>query len=197
MRVPAPLPRCIPSASQAERLMSAPCASSSVGLRDRAILETLYGTAVRRSECVRLDVSDVDLQQGTVLVRNGKGKRDRLLPLPARCAAALDVYLRDVRPRLAAQSAEAALYLTAWGGRRLSDVSLAWIVRKHGKAAGAPGLHPHALRHSCATHLLQRRADVRHVQELLGHRNIKTTAIYAREPRRPGRSDRALSGCAS
>ena len=180
VRVPAALPRRIPSAARAERLMSAPRASSDAGLRDRAILETLYGTAVRRSECARLDVSDVDLQQGLLLVRNGKGRTDRLLPIPARAAAALDRYLREVRPRLAVKPAESALFLTAWGGRRLSGVSLAAIVRKHGQAIGVPGLHPHALRHACATHLLRRGADVRHVQELLGHRNIKTTAIYTR-----------------
>jgi site-specific recombinase XerD len=105
---------------QAERLMTAPSPYSLVGRRDRALLETLYGTGLRRGECARLDVQDVDLREGTLLVRNGKGSKDRLVPVPRRAALALDGYLRDARPELARNPAERALFLTAWGGRRLA-----------------------------------------------------------------------------
>jgi integrase/recombinase XerD len=175
-----PLPRVILSERQAARLMEAPRPDTNAGRRDRAILETLYGTAIRRSECTRLDVEDLDLRQRTLLVRNGKGGKDRLVPIPGRAAVALDSYLADVRPQLVADPRERALFLTAWWGRRLSQSALDHLVRWHGRAAGLPKLHLHALRHTCATHLLRGGADVRHVQAILGHRNLKTTALYTR-----------------
>lgn len=175
-----PLPRVVLSARQAEKLMNAPSSSSSVGRRDRAILELLYGTGLRRSECARLDVADVDLYGGTLLVRNGKGRRDRVVPVPERAARALDLYLHEVRPLLLSRAAEPALFLTAWRGRRLSIPSLVQILQRHARAAGIERVHLHALRHTCATHLLRGGADIRHVQEILGHRWIKTTALYTR-----------------
>jgi integrase/recombinase XerD len=176
----ASLPRVVLSPRQAEKLMSAPSSSSSVGRRDRALLELLYGTGLRRSECARLDVADVDLYSGTLLVRNGKGHRDRLVPVPERAARALDLYLREVRPLLLSRAAEPALFLTAWRGRRLSIASLVQLLQRHARAAGIERVHLHALRHTCATHLLRGGADIRHVQEILGHRWIKTTALYTR-----------------
>lgn len=182
LRVPtcSTLPRSILTERQARRLMDAPAASTRVGLRDRAILETFYGTALRRGECCRLDVSDLDFGEGTLLVRDGKGHKDRLLPLPGRAAAALRVYLSEVRTQLVRDPTEPALFLTAWWGQRLSDVSLALLVRRYASLAGIEGLHPHALRHTCATHLLKGGADVRHVQAILGHKKLDTTALYTR-----------------
>jgi len=178
--VSSPLPRTVLSERQAEKLMSAPPAWTKTGKRDRAILETFYGTGIRRGECGRLDVGDIDLRERTLLVRNGKGRKDRIVPLPARAALALDAYLRDVRPLLLKRSGEQALFLTAWWGKRLSEVSLSFQLRRHARAAGIPAVHPHALRHTCATHLLRGGADIRHVQEILGHRHVRTTAIYTR-----------------
>lgn len=175
-----PLPRTVLSERQAEKLMNAPPAWTKTGKRDRAILETFYGTGIRRGECMRLDVADLDLRERTLLVRNGKGRKDRLVPLPARAALAIDTYLRDVRPLLLKRSGGRALFLTAWWGKRLSDVSLNFLMRRHARAAGIPAVHPHALRHTCATHLLRGGADIRHVQEILGHRHVRTTAIYTR-----------------
>ena len=175
-----PLPRVTVSERQAARLMESPPQETSTGKRDRAILETLYGMGLRRGECARLDVSDLDLAAGTLLVRDGKGRKDRMVPVPGRAAAALGVYLRDVRSRLVVNPQEGALFLTAWWGKRLSEVSLSFLLRRHAKAAGIGKVHPHALRHACATHLLKGGADVRHVQAILGHKKLETTALYTR-----------------
>jgi integrase/recombinase XerD len=175
-----PLPRATISEGQAARLMEAPSQETSTGKRDRAILETLYGMGMRRGECARLDVADLDLDAGTLLVRDGKGRKDRMVPVPGRAAAALGAYLRDVRPRLVEDPTEPALFLTAWWGHRLSEISISFLLRRHAKAAGIGKVHPHALRHACATHLLRGGADVRHVQAILGHKKLETTGLYTR-----------------
>jgi site-specific recombinase XerD len=174
------LPRAVLSMAEAGRLVESPPAHTALGKRDRAILETLYGTGIRRGECLRLDLGDVDLSQRQVLVRNGKGKKDRLTPLPGRTVAALDLYLRQIRPALVHDPREPAVFLTLYG-RRVSASTLDQLVRRHGRGAGLRrGVSPHALRHACATHLLKRGADVRHIQRLLGHQRIDTTARYTR-----------------
>ena len=177
------LPRRVLTVRQAARLMTTPSPWTHLGQRERAILEVLYGAGIRRGECARLDVSDADLVQGTLLVKDSKGKRDRLVPLPGRAAAAIDAYLRDSRPEILKDPSEKALFLsytTGSRGRRLSVSALARIVAKHAVAAKLPHLHPHALRHTCATHVLQGGADLKHVQELLGHRSIASTVTYTR-----------------
>ena len=178
--IASPLPRVALSEGQAARLMEAPPQETSTGKRDRAILETLYGVGLRRGECARLDVADLDLAAGTLLVRDGKGRKDRMVPVPGRAAAALAAYLKDVRPRLVVDPQEPALFLTAWWGKRLSEVSIVFLLRRHARTAGVGKVHPHALRHACATHLLKGGADVRHVQAILGHRKLVTTGLYTR-----------------
>jgi integrase/recombinase XerD len=171
------LPRALGEA-QVRRVLSAPEASGVCGRRDRAILELLYGTGLRMSECLRLDLPDVDLLEGTVLVRSGKGKKDRYVPLPGQARRALDLYLRDARSELARGSGETALFLSRLG-RRLGGTSLRKLVRAYGAAAGVKA-SCHVLRHSYATHLLRGGADVREVQLLLGHKGLATTALYTR-----------------
>lgn len=172
------LPRPVLSEAQARRLMAAPHPSASTGKRDRALLETLYGSGLRASESRCLDLGDVDLAQMTLLVRDGKGRKDRVVPLTGRAGLALGVYLEDVRPDLVKDAREPALFLSKYGWR-LSQTQLQTIVVTHAKAARIPGrVTPHALRHACATHLLEGGADVRHVQEILGHRCLETTALY-------------------
>ena len=171
------LPRQTLSEQQAESLMNAP-AVNLVGLRDRAILETLYGTAIRLSECARLDLDDLDLAGESLLVRTGKGRQDRYVPVTLRAAAALGVYLKDVRPSFVRDPKEPALFLQRYG-TRLSTVTIALLVSAYGRAVGVK-VSPHGLRHACATHLLKRGADIRHVQQILGHRDIQTTALYTR-----------------
>jgi integrase/recombinase XerD len=172
------LPRGVLTEAQARRLVAAPFPGSAIGKRDRAILETLYGTGLRLGEAVRADVLDLDLHQGVLLVRNGKGRKDRMVPVPGRAAFALDTYLTDARLQLVRGVPDPALFLSRYG-RRLSAIGLRALVVRHGRAVGL-ALTPHVLRHACATHLLHGGADIRHVQELLGHRSLTTTALYTR-----------------
>jgi integrase/recombinase XerD len=151
---------------------------SGLEVRDRAILELLYGTGIRLGECARLDAVDLDLFQGQLWVRNGKGRKDRLVPVTGAAAAALDVYLGQVRPELLRDPREGALFLT-WEGRRLSPITIRVLLKRQAKEAGLDvPVTPHALRHSCATHLLRNGADIREVQQLLGHSRIETTSLY-------------------
>ncbi len=170
------LPRAV-SEQKARRLLAGPDAFTVFGRRDRAILETLYGTGVRMSECLRLDLADVDLS-GVLLVRDGKGRKDRYLPLPGRARLALEVYLRESRPELARSSGQTALFLSCFG-KRMSGSGLRELVRSWGTRAGIK-VSCHVLRHSYATHLLRGGADVREVQLLLGHKDLATTALYTR-----------------
>jgi tyrosine recombinase XerC len=160
---------------EVDRLMEAPEAATWAGRRDRAMLELLYGAGLRVGELHGLNLDDVDMRTGMVLVR-GKGKKERLVPA-GRCAVdALRVYLRTPCPQ---RRDPRALFLNQTGGTRLSARSIRRVVRRCAVEAGLdPSLSPHALRHSFATHLLSNGADLRAVQELLGHENLSTTQIY-------------------
>ena len=172
------LPRALLNQEQARRLVAHPSPFTLRGKRNRAILELLYGTGIRVSECERLDVRDLDLAQGHVLIRDGKGKKDRVVPVVGRAVEALDRYLHEARPELLKEPRESALFLTR-RGTRVSVKNIQYLVRMNAQAAGIPApVTPHGLRHGCATHLLQGGADVRHVQQLLGHKSLDTTAIY-------------------
>ena len=186
VREPDRLPRPVLSEAQARRLVSAPARvnprwwAPPVEKRDRAILELLYATGLRLSECARLDVADLDLFEGRLVVRDGKGHRDRVVPVTGRAALALDGYARDARPLLAREPREQALFL-ACSGARLERITIQRMVRLKAQAAGIrERVTPHVLRHCCATHLLRGGADVRYVQELLGHRSIDSTVRYTR-----------------
>lgn len=172
------LPRALLRQEHARRLVAHPDPSTNRGKRSRAILELLYGTGIRVSECERLDVRDLDLGQGVLLIRDGKGRKDRVIPVVGRAAEALDVYLREARSELVKDPRETALFITRRGTRVLVK-SIQYLVRMNALAAEIPvPVTPHVLRHGCATHLLQGGADVRHVQQLLGHKSLDTTAIY-------------------
>jgi site-specific recombinase XerD len=172
------LPPTIPTQDQARTLMEAPHRGTLLGQRDAALLELFYGTGIRLSECARLDLSDLDLAEGLLLIRNGKGKKDRMVPVPGRASAALASYLSEGRPAFVHDPREAALFLTHHGNRICTE-TIELIVRSYGQAVAIKA-SPHLLRHACATHLLQGGADIRHVQALLGHRFLDTTARYAR-----------------
>jgi integrase/recombinase XerD len=178
------LPRTVLSEAEAQRLMNGPSPYSQLGKRDRAALELLYGTGIRRSECVRLDVSDVDLHQERLLIRDGKGRQDRMVPLPGRAKAALVTYLDEVRPEFLKDPGERALFVglsRRATGRRLSPARVNRIVAQAAARAGLRRrVHAHALRHACASHLLSGGAAVRHVQELLGHQQLRSTEVYTR-----------------
>jgi site-specific recombinase XerD len=173
------LPRAVFNQAHARRLVAIPDPHTPRGKRDRALLELLYGTAIRVGECERLDLRDLDLARGQLMIRTGKGRKDRVVPVVGRAAAALDDYVRDGRPELLKDPREAALCISSWG-TRLNVKRIQDLVRTNAKAAGLDiRVTPHTLRHGCATHLLQGGADVRHVQERLGHSSVvQTTAIY-------------------
>lgn len=140
--------------------------------RDAAIVELLYGAGLRVAELAAVDVHDVDLREGMVAVRAGKGGRERRVPMGAAAVDAVRAWLA-VRPA----SPSPALLVNPRGGR-LTDRTLRRVVDRAGVAAGVPGLHPHALRHSCATHMLDGGADLRAIQEQLGHKSLSTTQRY-------------------
>ncbi len=178
---PAParrLPKAITVAEVERLLEAAGAADTPLALRDRALLETLYGTGARISEAVGLVVDDVD--RGTGLVRlDGKGGKQRIVPVGSYAQRALEAYLVRARPVLASSGRGGpALFLNARGGR-LSRQSAWSVLRAAAERAGITGdVSPHTLRHSFATHLLDGGADVRVVQELLGHASVTTTQVY-------------------
>jgi integrase/recombinase XerD len=176
---PRRLPKAIPL-EEVERLLEAAAGDGDLaGLRDRALLELLYGCGARISEAVGLDVDDVDLDRGAVLLR-GKGGKERLVPLGSYATLAVEAYLVRARPALVqAGRGSHALFLNRRGSR-LSRQSAWAILRAAAVRAGLDPEHlsPHTLRHSFATHLLDGGADVRVVQELLGHASVTTTQIY-------------------
>jgi len=168
------LPRVL-SVEEVSRLLAQPDLRTPEGLRDRAALELLYGSGLRVSELVGLDVDHVDLDAELVRVV-GKGGRERVVPLGSHAVRALDAYLRLGRPRLA--RSDGALFVNRWG-RRLSRQWVWTLLRRYARAAGVSRrVTPHVLRHSFATHLLEGGADLRSVQELLGHASISTTQVY-------------------
>jgi integrase/recombinase XerD len=167
------------SYDEVDRLLAAPGqGDSSKVLRDRALLELLYATGMRVTEIVSLDLEDVNLASATVRVTRGKGGKERIIPMHGRAVQALDAYLGKARLQLLKDTDERALFLNH-RGERLTRQGLWLIIKYYVQEAGIEGeVTPHTLRHSFATHLLNGKADLRHVQELLGHANISTTQIY-------------------
>jgi integrase/recombinase XerD len=182
------LPNALPLADGEAILETAGAPGTTLALRDRALLEVLYGTGARISEAVGLDVDDVDLDPsgagGTVLLR-GKGGKERLVPLGSYARSAVEAYLVRARPELVAAGpsvarpgAGGALFLNSRGGRLSRQSAWTVLVRAAERAGVSHDVSPHTLRHSFATHLLDGGADVRVVQELLGHASVTTTQIY-------------------
>jgi site-specific recombinase XerD len=171
-----PLPRVL-RVDQVDRLLVAPDGETALGVRDRALLELLYASGARVSEACGLDLDGLDLDQRQVLLA-GKGGKERIVPLGAPAVAALQRYVDAARPRLlAGAGAQAAVLVGARGGR-LGTRDAREAVARAGRAAGLGHVTPHELRHAFATHLLDRGADLRQVQELLGHASLATTQRY-------------------
>lgn len=168
------------SPSSVERLLEAPDVTTPLGRRDRAALETLYATGCRASEVVGLRPADLDLNGGSARCV-GKGDKERVVPLGSRAREAIREYLTRDRAALIARRPETDVLFVSRTGRPLSRVGLWHIVKSHVKLAGLnPAISPHTLRHSFATHVLAGGADLRAVQEMLGHVSIATTQIYTR-----------------
>lgn len=173
------LPKAL-SVHEIETILDQPDTATPLGIRDRAILEFLYATGCRVSELTAADLHDMDLETRTVMV-TGKGNKQRLVPLGSYAVNALEAWL-PIRLNLRVPSRDpGSLFLTA-RGNRLSRQSVWRLVRTHGSAAGVPEdrLSPHVFRHSAATHMVEGGADLRTVQEMLGHASLSTTQIYTK-----------------
>ena len=176
-RQPKRLPRSVPSVQEVEAILAEAEPGTAQGLRDRALLETLYATGLRRMELAGAAVYDVNLGRGILWVRHGKGERERVVPLGERARAWLDKYLIEARPQLLAADT-AALFVTDYGEPAHADFISAKVKRYMAFAGVEKVGAAHLLRHACATHMLEGGADIRFIQEMLGHANLETTEIY-------------------
>lgn len=177
-RVPRILPRAILSVAEVEALLAEADAADHFRLRDRALLELLYSTGIRRMEAARLVGNDLDLNRSVLFVREGKGRRDRVVPVGQRALRWLDRYLREARPRLA-RPETMTLFVSDYGESAVPGFISARVTRYKGFAHITKPGGAHLLRHACATHMLEGGADIRFIQALLGHASLETTQIYA------------------
>lgn len=173
------LPGHVLSPKEVERILAVPNIAEPLGLRDRAILETFYSTGMRRMELIRLAMHDLDHERGLVMIRQGKGKKDRICPIGERALAWIDRYLQEVRPGLEIGAhAEHTLFLSDLGGPLRPN----WLSQKVGEYIEAAGVNKrgacHLFRHAMATAMLENGADLRFVQAILGHVHLHTTQIY-------------------
>ncbi len=172
------LPKHVLTASEAERVMSGADITTSIGIRDRAMMETLYSTGMRRMELAGLKLTDLDDERGTVMVRMGKGKKDRMIPIGERALAWNRKYLVEVRPKLSLPPDDGSLFLTSQGDgftpQGLSKVVRAYVSKSDINKTGSC----HLFRHTMATLMLENGADIRFIQQMLGHADLSTTQIY-------------------
>ena len=167
----------VASSRDVEKLLSAPNAKDRLGMRDKACLELMYATGLRASEVVGLNMRDINFELG-ILRCVGKGSKERIVPLGKKARLAIKRYVDKARPGLAGSLSSGGLFLTRLGGK-MSRQMLWRIIKRYAREARiSEDIKPHTLRHSFATHLLERGADLRSVQEMLGHANISTTQIY-------------------
>jgi integrase/recombinase XerD len=171
------LPKSL-SPEEIDRLLALPDIASPFGLRDRTILELFYSTGVRRTEMTRLEVGDYDPHARTLLVRRGKNGKSRLLPVGGHAAFWLDRYLTEARPLIAYLPAETALFLSGYGTAFTPAYLGTWVAKQMKRVGITKPGASHLFRHSCATHMHENGADIRHVQEMLGHARLDTTQIY-------------------
>ena len=165
------------SHGEVTKLLESAAGADSIALRDRALLEVMYGCGLRASEATGLEIGDVDMRRGFVRP-HGKGSKDRIVPLGREASRAIDRYLRSGRPELVGERVERKLFVNFRGGA-LTRQGLYKIIQRHAKAVGLEGrMSPHTLRHTFATHLLAGGCDLRSVQEMLGHADVATTQLY-------------------
>lgn len=178
---PQRLPRGILTKTEARRLIEATPTVKPRDIRDRAILETLYATGIRRAELLALTIYDADLQTATLRIEHGKGNTKRVVPLTQSAIAALKLYLEEARSLFAHEAGQVRLFVSTRSGGPLDDDDIVRIVAKAANRAQIKKhITPHTLRHTCATHLLKGRADIRQIQKLLGHRRLSSTEVYTR-----------------
>ena len=177
-KIPHRLPRYVLSPEEVEAIMTQPDLTDAIGIRDRAMLELLYSTGMRRGELMSLKLVELDLDRGTIFIREVKGKRDRIVPVGERAVAWLQKYLADVRPWFA-NDPDAMIVFITHRGAPLSRNQISYSVREYIKASkiGKSGAC-HLFRHAMATAMLENGADIRYIQQMLGHKSLETTEIY-------------------
>lgn len=177
-RIPQRIPRKVLSLDEVKDLMNSADLGTPEGIRDRAVMELLYSCGLRRRECATLRLVDFDSKRATVFISEGKGKKDRLLPVGELACLWVQKYLNEARPELLTAGASDALFITNYGEAYNADC-LGRVVKSHMKKAGieAEG-SAHLLRHAMATHMLENGADIRFIQTMLGHADLRATQIY-------------------
>ena len=174
------LPQQVLTAKEAEKVLNQADVSKPSGIRDRAILETFYATGMRRLELINLTIYSVDMERGTVMIRQGKGHRDRLIPITSRAVSWIEKYLFDIRPLYVVGVDEGNLFLTRWGGPFGAN-TLTQMVRDYIKAAKIRKTGScHLFRHTLATLMLENGANIRYIQQMLGHTDLESTQVYTR-----------------
>ncbi len=178
-REPKRLPRSILSGIEAKKILRTPNTKTVLGYRDRTIIEVFYSTGIRRKELINLELSDVDYHEGFVRVNSGKGNKDRVVPIGKIACRYLENYIKSVRPMLVKDPTDNHLFLTM-NGTRISENTVWELVKRHSKRAKLKkNVSPHTFRHTCATLMLRNKANIRHIQELLGHASLESTQVYA------------------
>jgi integrase/recombinase XerD len=173
------LPRNILTKKEMGKLLATPDLDNPLGVRDRAILEVFYSTGIRVSELCSLTIYDVDTTRGELRINKGKNAKDRVVPLGEAACDYLETYLLRVRRKLAPPN-QGILFISK-RGKRFHPTTMSHLIAHYGKKSGLKKkVSCHGLRHTCASHLLQGRADIRHIQEILGHESLATTQIYTR-----------------
>jgi integrase/recombinase XerD len=176
---PQRLPANVLTRSEAKRLLESTPTAKPRDVRDRAILEVLYSTGIRRAELIGLTIYDVDLETGTLRIEHGKGDTTRIVPITDSARSALKLYLEESRGVFATGAGQVSLFVSSRSGGPLDDADIVRIVQKAaGRARIKKHITPHSLRHTCATHLLKGKADIRQIQKLLGHRRLSSTEVY-------------------
>jgi integrase/recombinase XerD len=172
------LPKAILTAAEAEAVLAVPDIGSVAGLRDRAILETFYSTGIRRLELIHLSAHSLDLDRGTLMIRQGKGKKDRMIPIGERALSWIEAYRDRARPELVSGRDDGTLFLSEWG-EAFTPNAMTRLVRLcvEKSAVGKKGAC-HLFRHTMATLMLENGADIRFIQAMLGHAELSTTEIY-------------------
>ncbi len=172
------LPKAALSVEEAEAVLAVPDLTTPTGVRDRAMIEVLYGTGIRRGELARLNWRDLDTERRTLMVRQGKGRKDRMVPIGTRAIAWIERYTQEVRPRFVAEPDDGTLFLTV-DGTPFSLDRLTQLVRDYVKTSGTDKEGAcHLFRHTLATLMLEGGADIRYIQAMLGHAELSTTQIY-------------------
>lgn len=172
------LPKHVLTKEEAEKIMNQTNVKDPLGIRDRAILETFYSTGIRRTELTKLNLYDLDKERGTLMIRQGKGKKDRVIPVGERAQMWIEKYMHDVRPTLVVPPDDGVLFLTGAGKpfvpKRLGELVHNYVAdAKIGKEGSC-----HLFRHTMATLMLENGADIRYIQQMLGHENLETTEVY-------------------